>query len=142
MAVEKYHLGERIAQVLQNRGMSKAEFARRIYTSRQNVNALLRREDISVWQLVHIGKVLDFNFFTELIGKQSDSNPLPSHHSQANLPDASSEFIALFHRPAHIRMTKAIQCLETHFGPDSDEWAGEMPPLTFQGVYSLIGGDG
>lgn len=138
MATEKYHLGERISQVLEDRGMTKAEFARRIYTSRQNVNTLLRREDISVWQLMHIGKVLGFNFFTELTTEPSQKSAIPPLDTSQKSPSEQTEFIALFHRPGHIRMTKAIQCLENLFGPESSNWNGSAPPLVFQGVYHLM----
>lgn len=43
--------------------MSKAEFGRRIGTSRQNVNTLLRKTSMDTSQLATICKVLSHDFF-------------------------------------------------------------------------------
>lgn len=42
--------------------MTKAEFGRRINTSRQNVNTLLRKESMDIQLLQKIGKVLQYDF--------------------------------------------------------------------------------
>ncbi|MEM0996154.1 MAG: helix-turn-helix transcriptional regulator [Bacteroidota bacterium] len=57
------HLGKRIADRLQDLGMSKAEFGRRINTSRQNVSLILQKESLDTRMLEKICKVLDYNFF-------------------------------------------------------------------------------
>lgn len=134
----KYHLGERIEEVLKNHGMSKAEFARRIYTSRQNVNALLHREDISVWQLAQIGKVLQHNFLAEVARNlQAQLSPSTSPQTGANTT-GQRELIVLFHQAVNSRVFNAIQCLETHFGPESEACRSGQSPLIFQGIYHLM----
>lgn len=64
------HLGELIQQQIKAVGMTKAEFGRRIHTSRQNVNTLLRKADISVNQLIKISLVLNYDFFQSLHSTQ------------------------------------------------------------------------
>lgn len=59
-------LGERIEERIKERGMTKAEFGRRINTSRQNVNTLLRKDSFDTRLLVKIGKVLEYDFFQHL----------------------------------------------------------------------------
>ena len=78
------HLGKMIAERLEEIGMSKAEFGRRIDTSRQNVNTLLRKKDMSVDQLLRISVVLDKDFMAELgdererrVLKKSPPDPAP-----------------------------------------------------------------
>jgi len=65
---------EAIGRLIENRvkelGMAKAEFARRINTSPQNVNDLFKRKSIDTEFLTEISKVLDFNFFT-LLGDEN-----------------------------------------------------------------------
>lgn len=57
------HIGQMIEQVLDERGMTKAEFGRRINTSRQNINSLLRKRTVDVMYLFQISKVLEYDFF-------------------------------------------------------------------------------
>lgn len=44
-------------------GMTKAEFGRRINTSRQNVNSLLRKASLDTAHLLRIGEALKYDFF-------------------------------------------------------------------------------
>ena len=57
------HIGKRIEKRLRELGMSKAEFGRRIETSRQNVSLILERPHIYTDQLQRICEALDFDFF-------------------------------------------------------------------------------
>lgn len=59
-------LGEIIAARIKELGMSKAEFGRRIHTSRQNVNTLLKRDYFDTRMLANISKVLGYNFFDHI----------------------------------------------------------------------------
>jgi len=56
-----------IGEIVKNRiaevGMTKAEFGRRMNTSRQNVNTLLRKQDWSVQQVLLASISLETNFF-------------------------------------------------------------------------------
>lgn len=72
--MNKIHLGNLIAQQLIKVGMTKAEFGRRIGTSRQNVNTLLKKQSINTDLLIIICKVLNHNFFDDL---ESSFAPIP-----------------------------------------------------------------
>ena len=60
------HVGNMIEKKLEELGMTKAEFGRRIGTSRQNVNPLLRKTSIDTAFLFRIGKALNHDFFRDL----------------------------------------------------------------------------
>ncbi|MEM6273537.1 MAG: helix-turn-helix domain-containing protein, partial [Bacteroidota bacterium] len=57
------HLGQLIAARLRELGMSQAEFSRRIHTSRQNVNLILKKETLDSGLLFRISRILQMNFF-------------------------------------------------------------------------------
>ena len=63
------HLGQEIEKRLIDVGMTKAEFARRIGTTRQHVNGLLKRSSYDCDYLAKISTVLDFDFFRLLLTK-------------------------------------------------------------------------
>lgn len=56
------HIGKKIREVLENRGMKQAELARRINTSPQNVRDIFQRETVDISLLRKIGDVLDYDF--------------------------------------------------------------------------------
>lgn len=58
------HIGHEIEARINQLNISKSEFARRIGTSKQNVNRILEKESIDTATLVKYGDVLDCNFFT------------------------------------------------------------------------------
>jgi transcriptional regulator with XRE-family HTH domain len=62
-------LGQMIADRLKAIGMNKAEFGRRISTSRQNVSLILRKESMDTKLLQKISEVLDHDFFSALSTK-------------------------------------------------------------------------
>ncbi len=59
-------MGEIVEQVIKERGMTKAEFGRRINTSRQNVNTLLRKDNFDTHLLTKMCRVLKYNFYQHL----------------------------------------------------------------------------
>ena len=61
----KIHIGKLIEEKLNEMGMKKSEFAKRIYKQRQNVNDLLSKESIDTNDLLLVSEVLKFDFFTE-----------------------------------------------------------------------------
>jgi hypothetical protein len=61
----KIHIGKLIEEKLNEMGMKKSEFAKRIYKQRQNVNDLLSKESIDTSDLLLISEVLKFDFFIE-----------------------------------------------------------------------------
>ena len=66
-------LGEIIEMRVKQIGMTKAEFGRRINTSRQNVNTLLRKEHFDTRVLTKICKVLNYDFYEHI--KRPKHNP-------------------------------------------------------------------
>jgi DNA-binding Xre family transcriptional regulator len=57
------HLGRLIEWRLTAVGMSKAEFARRINCSRQNVTLIIGKKSMNTDHLAKICRVLDYDFF-------------------------------------------------------------------------------
>lgn len=71
------HVGMLVRKRLQELGMTKSEFARRINTTPQNVYGILKRKSLDTQLLQKISRVLDFDFFSALqageVGQASDS---------------------------------------------------------------------
>lgn len=57
------NIGAKIKQVVDDRGISTSEFARRINKSRENVYDIFKRETIDTGLLTAIGEVLEHDFF-------------------------------------------------------------------------------
>jgi transcriptional regulator with XRE-family HTH domain len=68
------HIGKTILKKLEEKGMKKSEFARRINKSRQNVQDIFRRESLDTNLLADVCKVLSFDFF-QLLSTEKNSNP-------------------------------------------------------------------
>ena len=60
---KEIHYGEEVRRKLEERGMSVAEFSRRICCTRCNVYDIFKRKDINTGLLEKISKELDFDFF-------------------------------------------------------------------------------
>lgn len=60
------HIGHRIKEILDNKGMSVAEFSDKINYHRSNVYRLFDKRTIDITLLIRISKVLDYNFFEEI----------------------------------------------------------------------------
>ena len=63
MKVERVNIGLSIEQRLNELGMSKSEFGRKIGIPQQNVNRILEKASIDTDKLVSISEALNFNFF-------------------------------------------------------------------------------
>lgn len=57
------HIGKFIKKRVEEIGMKKTEFARRVNTTPQNIYDIFNRTSIDTELLNQIGKILDFNFF-------------------------------------------------------------------------------
>lgn len=57
------HIGSLIEARIKALGMTKAEFGRRINTTRQNVNTILRKHSLDAELLQRISLVLKYDFF-------------------------------------------------------------------------------
>jgi transcriptional regulator with XRE-family HTH domain len=63
---QETHYGQAIKRKLEERGMSVAEFARRIYCTRENVYNIFERPSLSTDLLKKASQALDFDFLHEL----------------------------------------------------------------------------
>lgn len=61
--MEEIHIGKLIKMRLEQLGMTKAEFARRINKTPQNVHNMIGRESLDTNLLRNISTVLNYNFF-------------------------------------------------------------------------------
>ena len=64
MKIEKVDIGILIEQRINELGISKSEFGRRIDIPQQNVNRILEKPNIDTDKLISISEALDYNFFT------------------------------------------------------------------------------
>ena len=60
------HVGEKVAEVMYQKHVSKQEFADSIGTDHSNVYRILKKESIETNQLFRYSKVLKHNFFKDL----------------------------------------------------------------------------
>ena len=57
------HIGKLVRKHLEELGMTKSEFARRLDTSPQNIYGIFKRKSLDTELLKNIGSVLNFDFF-------------------------------------------------------------------------------
>jgi transcriptional regulator with XRE-family HTH domain len=57
------HIGSKIKETAEARGISKAELARRLNMSSTNVHKIFKRESVDTQLLSNISKALEHNFF-------------------------------------------------------------------------------
>lgn len=62
--LKKIHIGKEIKKRLDEKKMSKSEFARRIGMPQQHVNRVFERDTIETKRLEAVCEALDFNFFS------------------------------------------------------------------------------
>lgn len=99
-----YHFGKQIRKSLDERGMTVAEFARRIKMSRENAYDIFKRQDLDTHLLRTISTVLDRNFLAESLGSRVQNIP------QRNTPTGSLKRLELQIQD----LTKRIAMLEKH----------------------------
>ena len=56
-------IGKMIKAIIEQKGMTASEFARRLSTSNQNAHDIFKRASIDTELLERIGKILDHDFF-------------------------------------------------------------------------------
>lgn len=81
-------IGEIIKEKISEKGWSLVKFSEEVGMSYRNAMYLLKRPDISVEQLMHISKVLDYDFMN-LFSTSKEVNETASNTNK--LPTASSE---------------------------------------------------
>lgn len=86
MRIERVNIGLSIEQKLNELGMSKSEFGRKIGIPQQNVNRILDKTSIDTEKLATISEALDYNFFTEFVDDLSatQSVSLAGNNNQVN----------------------------------------------------------
>lgn len=60
------HFGNKIREIIKQKGMKQTEIAAKINTSANNFQNIINSEDISVFRLHQLCKILDYNFFQHL----------------------------------------------------------------------------
>ncbi|OFY63773.1 MAG: hypothetical protein A3H98_06800 [Bacteroidetes bacterium RIFCSPLOWO2_02_FULL_36_8] len=58
-----FHIGEKIKTVVEKRGITKAELARRLNMSSTNIHKIFNRKSIDTGLLTSLSKELEFDFF-------------------------------------------------------------------------------
>lgn len=59
----KLHIGQQVKNKVEQLGMNKSEFGRRINMSRQNVDSIFNRPSVDTELLAKISEVLNYDFF-------------------------------------------------------------------------------
>ena len=92
---DKLHIGQMIKAVFDDSGLSVAELARRIHTTRSNVYFIFERSSIDIKQLLDLCKALNHNFLDDIQIQQDMKSALCPREIQINLnlEDLSDEKI-------------------------------------------------
>lgn len=75
MKYETINIGLLIEQRMNELGLNKSEFARRLHISSQYINRLLSKEDIDTERLKQIGEALDYDFFSHFKPVEEVNDP-------------------------------------------------------------------
>ena len=96
MAVFNLHIGQLIKTVFKRSGMTVSDFARQLNCERTNVYTIFKRRTIDVELLVNISKILEYNFFEDVL-KETDLDQKPTYYLNINirLQDCPEEKMAL-----------------------------------------------
>ncbi len=70
------HIGEQIKSVLEKKGLSVTEFAKRINKSRENCYSIFSRKTIDTGLLMKISSVLEYDFFEQFSGNSQSNKDL------------------------------------------------------------------
>ena len=87
MNIQRVNIGLSIEQKLNELGMSKSEFGRKIGVPQQNVNRILDKTSIDTDKLATISEALGYNFFKEYTDDLSDTSmevSLAGNNNQVN----------------------------------------------------------
>lgn len=71
MKIERVNIGLAIEQKLNELGMSKSEFGRKIGIPQQNVNRILEKPNIDTEKLITVSEALGYNFFEDYVGEHN-----------------------------------------------------------------------
>lgn len=87
------HIGEKIQKIFRESGLTVAEFARRIDTSRENVYGIFKRKSIDTQLLRRISDVLDHNFFKYYIKPEELYPEIESLQRRLQVADQEIEYL-------------------------------------------------
>lgn len=73
MIEKNVNIGLIIEQKLNELGINKSEFGRRIGIANQNVNRILEKKSIDTDKLIEISNALGYNFFSEFIDEGNNA---------------------------------------------------------------------
>lgn len=90
MAVFDLHIGQLIKTVFERSGMTVSDFARQLNCERTNVYTIFKRRTIDVELLVNISKILEYNFFEDVL-KETNLNTKTTHDINIRLQDCPEE---------------------------------------------------
>ena len=97
------YIGKLIQQKVEGRHITYSEFARIIHCSRTTLYSLFNSKSIDTERLLHISKVLDYDFINEVYLKQAKANDihsaphivLPIKRGEIDLSELPPELIRL-----------------------------------------------
>ena len=105
MKIERINIGLIIEQKLNELGMSKSEFGRKIGIPQQNVNRILDKSSIDTDKLITISEALGYNFFTEYeddlstkvakVSLSGNNNQLNGHGAHGNINGGTTVDVAV-----------------------------------------------
>jgi len=72
--MSEVNIGQQIKLVVESRGITVTEFAKRINKSRENVYSIYSRKTIDTGLLSSISKVLEYDFFSHFSSKYHELN--------------------------------------------------------------------
>lgn len=78
------HIGEKIKNRIEETGISKSEFARRINKARQNIEIIFNKKSIDTQLLLEISKALDYDFFQHYYNHNYSTNVVNDYQKLKN----------------------------------------------------------
>jgi len=86
--IKEVHIGQLVKSVFDSSGMSVSELARRLHCERTNVYTIFRRRTMDVELLAMLSKILNHNFFEDVVKLYGLTCP----HTQLNIQIPLEEF--------------------------------------------------
>lgn len=101
------HIGKVVRKHLEELGMTKSEFARRLETSPQNIYGIFKRKSIDTQLLKEISTVLNYDFF-----QYYTTAALVVHEEKANYGGKDKVFTALDLQREVEKLRKELEILK------------------------------
>ena len=76
-----FHVGHKIREIADRKGMQISELGRRINTARQNVYKILNKKTMDTGMLLKISKVLEYDFFQHYTPLKEENQKLNAENS-------------------------------------------------------------